>query len=186
MARAIHTVTELRERAARRASGDMSETEFRSQFSALLSRVPQDASLPFTPETRLRWSWEIDRLPSQTREDRLETHDYLSLAVQFDKRQDLAYYWSAELPPDTAFRCPIPKRQGRETHAVLRSGTAGLGQWVQEGRNLCTDYQRWVGEPPARILRVWLIALSTFQHGEGQGEYGAVEFLTGDNVVMVD
>jgi len=33
-------VTELRDYAARRASGDMSETEFRSQFSALLSRVP--------------------------------------------------------------------------------------------------------------------------------------------------
>jgi hypothetical protein len=31
-------------------------------------------------------------------------------------------------------------------------------------------------EPPARILRVWLIALSMFQHGEGQGEYGAIEF----------
>ncbi len=29
MARAIQTVTELRERAARRASGDLSETEFR-------------------------------------------------------------------------------------------------------------------------------------------------------------
>ena len=40
MARAIQTVTELRERAMRRASGDISETEFRSQFSALLSRVP--------------------------------------------------------------------------------------------------------------------------------------------------
>jgi hypothetical protein len=40
MTRSIHTVTELRECAARRASGDMSETEFRSQFSALLSRVP--------------------------------------------------------------------------------------------------------------------------------------------------
>ena len=40
MARAIQTVTELRECAVRRASGDMPETEFRSQFSALLSRVP--------------------------------------------------------------------------------------------------------------------------------------------------
>ena len=39
MARAIQTVTELRERAVRRARGDISEMEFRSQFSALLSRV---------------------------------------------------------------------------------------------------------------------------------------------------
>ena len=100
--------------------------------------------------------------------------------------QDLAYYWSTELPPETTFRCPIPKWQGRETHVVLRSGTAGLGQWMQEERDLYADYRRWVGEPPARILRVWLIALSMFQHGEGQGEYGAIEFLSGDEVVIVN
>lgn len=69
----------------------------------------------------------MDQLPSQAREDRLQTHDYLSLAVEFDNEQDLAYYWSAELPPDTAFRCPIPKWQGRETHVVLRSGTVDSG-----------------------------------------------------------
>jgi hypothetical protein len=80
------------------------------------------------------------------------------------------FYWSAELPPDTAHRCPIPKWSTRETHIVLRSGTTGLGHWVQEERNLYADYQRWVGEPPARILRVWLIALGMFQPGEGQGE----------------
>jgi hypothetical protein len=95
MARAIQTVTELRERAARRASGDMSETEFRSQFSALLSRVP----------------------PHTIRESAF-------------------------------FSLPANK--------------------------------------PPRILRVWLIALSMFQHGEGQGEYGAIEFLTGDQVVIVN
>ena len=69
---------------------------------------------------------------------------------------------------------------------MLRSGATDLGQWLQEERNLYADYQRWVGEPPARILRVWLIALSMFQHGEGQGEYGAIEFLTGNEVVIVN
>jgi hypothetical protein len=150
------------------------------------TNLQKDIVLPFTPETRLRWSWKMDQLPSQIREDRLQTHDYLSLAVEFDNEQDLAYYWSAELPPDTAYRCPIPKWSTRETHVVLHSGTTGLGQWVQEERNLYADYKRWVGEPPARILRVWLISLSMFQHGEGQGEYGAIEFLTGDGIVIVN
>ena len=150
------------------------------------TNLQKDAVLPFTPETCLRWSWKMDQLPSQVREDSLQTHDYLSLAVEFDNEQDLAYYWSAELPPGTAYRCPIPKWSTRETHVVLHSGTAGLGQWLQEERNLYADYQRWVGKPPARILRIWLIALSMFQHGEGQGEYGAIEFLTGDQVVIVN
>jgi hypothetical protein len=69
---------------------------------------------------------------------------------------------------------------------VLRSGSEGLGQWVQEERNLYADYKRWVGKLPARILRVWLIALGMFQHGERQGAYGAIEFLTDDKVVIVN
>ena len=43
-----------------------------------------------------------------------------------------------------------------------------------------------LGTHRPEILRVWLIALSIFQHGEGQGEYGAIEFLTGDEVVIVN
>jgi hypothetical protein len=128
----------------------------------------------------------MDTLPSRSREDELPTHDYLSLAVEFDNGQDLTYFWSAELPPETGFRCPIPTWQGRETHVVVRSGQAGLGQWLPEERNLYADYKRWVGEPPARIVRVWLIALSLFRRQEGQCEYGAIELVTGDQLTVVN
>jgi hypothetical protein len=61
-----------------------------------------------------------------------------------------------------------------------------LGQWLPEERNLYADYVRWVGEPPARIVRVWLIALSLFRRQEGQCEYGSIELLTGDQVTVVN
>ena len=154
----------------------------REDAALLQKNVP----LPFTPDTRLRWSWKMDILPSRSREDEFPTHDYLSLAVEFDNGQDLTYFWSAELPPETGFRCPIPTWQGRETHVVVRSGQAGLGQWLPEERNLYADYVRWVGEPPARIVRVWLIALSLFRRQEGQCEYGSIELLTGDQVTVVN
>jgi hypothetical protein len=41
-------------------------------------------------------------------EDTLPTHDYLSVAVEFENGQDLSYFWSAALPPESNFRCPIP------------------------------------------------------------------------------
>jgi Protein of unknown function (DUF3047) len=44
----------------------------------------KDAVLPLKPNTRLRWSWRMDELPSKMREDTLITHDYLSIAVEFD------------------------------------------------------------------------------------------------------
>jgi hypothetical protein len=145
-----------------------------------------DVSLPFTPDTRIRWSWKVDRLPAQDREDQFHTHDYLSIAVAFDNGQDLSYFWSAFLPPETGFRCPIPTWEARETHVVVRSGNQKLGQWLQEDRPLYDDYQRWVGAPPARIVRVWLIAASVFRRQEGQCEYGTIELQTGDTIVTVN
>jgi len=68
----------------------------------------------------------------------------------------------------------------------VRSGQAGLGQWVTEERNLYADYTRWVGEPPAGIVRVWLIALSLFRRQEGQCEYGSIELLAGNQVIVVN
>jgi hypothetical protein len=145
-----------------------------------------DVSVSLTPDTRLRWAWKVDSLPSQEREDQVLTHDYLSIAVEFDNGQDLTYFWSAALPPETAFRCPLATWQGRETHVVVRSGHDGLGRWWQEDRPLYTDYQRWVGPPPARIVRVWLIANSIFRRLEGQCEYGAIELQAGETIVTVN
>jgi hypothetical protein len=145
-----------------------------------------DVSMPLTPDTRVRWAWKVDSLPAQEREDQFHTHDYLSIAVEFDNGQDLTYFWSATLPPETGFRCPIPTWQARETHVVVRSGLDGLGRWWLEERPLYTDYQRWVGPPPTRIVRVWLIANSLFGRREGQCEYGAIELQAGETIVTVN
>lgn len=133
--------------------------------------------LPFLPGTRLAWSWKMDKLPSACREDFLHTHDYIAVAAYFENVKDLAYYWSAELEPGTAYQCPIPKWTDMETHVVLRSGAEGLGEWFEEERDLYADYQRWIGTPPERITGIWLIALSAFQHGEGQAEIANIRII---------
>ena len=130
---------------------------------------------PFTPDTRLRWSWKVESLPSARAEDSLATHDYLSLAVEFDNGQDLTYLWSAALEPERSFRCPVASWRQRETHIVIRSGHEGLGRWIDEERDLWRDYQNAIGSPPARIIAVWLIAASIFQHGQGRCEYRDIE-----------
>lgn len=142
--------------------------------------------LPFKPDTRLRWSWKIDTLPSSVREDTLPTHDYLSIAVEFDNGQDITYYWSAELPPETVYRCPIPTWTARETHVVIRSGQQGLGEWFKEERDVYQDYSNAIGGTmPGNIVKVWLIAVSLFQHEQGVCQYADISFLTDDRVVPV-
>lgn len=143
-------------------------------------------NLPFKPNTLLRWSWKIDQLPSAVREDTLPSHDYLSIAVEFDNGQDITYYWSAELPPETAYRCPIPTWTARETHVVIRSGLQGLGEWLTEERDVYQDYRSAIGgDMPGNIVKVWLIAVSLFQHGEGQCQYADISFLNDDHVITV-
>jgi len=142
-------------------------------------------SMPLTPSTRLTWRWRIDTLPSTLREDTIPTHDYLSIAVEFDDGQDLSYYWSAALPPGTIYRCPLPTWKNRETHMVLRSGAVGLGKWQTESRLLHTDYASAIGSPPARIVAVWLIANSLFQRREGTCEYADITIETPDEIVAV-
>jgi Protein of unknown function (DUF3047) len=146
----------------------------------------KDAVLAFRPGTKLRWAWKIDRLPSRVREDRLQTHDYLSVAVEFDNGRDLTYYWSAELPVESGYHCPVPGWENRETHVVVRSGTEGLGHWFDEERDLFADYTRYVGEPPSGIVRVWLLAVTFFQRGDGQCEYGRIEFESGSTRLRVN
>ena len=131
--------------------------------------------LPLDASATLEWRWRVDRLPSALPEHIQPTHDYLSIAVEFDNGQDLTYFWSAKLPVDTVFKCPLPWWDKRETHWVVRSGRAGLGEWQSEKRSLKADYEQAIGgATPAKIVRVWLIANSVFQRRQGEARFADI------------
>lgn len=130
--------------------------------------------IPFDQSCQLDWRWLLQQLPATLREDSVPSHDYLSIAVEFDNGRDLSYYWSESLPVATGFDCPLPNWAGKEYHVVVRSGQAGLNQWQQQSRNIYQDYQRYMGEPPGRIVAVWLIANSVFLRGHGIVDFEAI------------
>jgi hypothetical protein len=68
---------------------------------------------------------------------------------------------------------------------VIRSGGGELGRWIDEEREVSRDYQRAVGKPPARIVAVWLIAVSIFQHGVASAEYRNIELRSGSEILRV-
>jgi hypothetical protein len=137
--------------------------------------ICHDAEMALTPDTTLSWAWKVDRLPADTAEDSLPTHDYLSIAVEFDDGLDLTYQWSALLDAEHSYRCPLPHWSERETHLVVRSGRSELGRWLREERNVHADRAAAIGgSDPGRITRVWLIAVSIFQHGVGSCSYSRI------------
>ena len=46
-----------------------------------------------------------------------------------------------------------------------------LGEWLAEERNLEADYRHYIGEPPRRVVKIWLIAASVFQGRRGRALY---------------
>lgn len=142
--------------------------------------------LPLLPESEIRWRWKIDQLPSRAAEDTLLCHDYLSVALEFDNGRDLTWFWSAALPVETSFACPIPQWNPRETHIAVRSGEAGLGKWQSERRSVAADYAKAIGGPaPERIVAVWLIAVSLFQHGRAVADFAEIEVRSGEQRIEV-
>jgi len=148
--------------------------------------VCRPVNVPLTPTLRLRWSWRLDELPSKLPEDTTLTHDYLSVALEFDDGRDLTWYWSCSLPVGVAYRCPFDHWRRRETHVVVRSGTTELGRWVDEQRDVYADYRIAIGDPaPARVVGAWLISCSFLQGNEGRGEFGRIELVDRETVLRV-
>lgn len=141
--------------------------------------------LGLQPGTELSWSWCVSELPSDLREDTVPSHDYLSIAVEFDNGRDITYYWSSTLAAGTGYDCPLPNWHGKEYHVVVRSGNAGLKEWLQERRDLYADYQHYMGEPPSRVVKVWLIANSIFQRKPGTCDYADIVLHHADGDVRV-
>jgi hypothetical protein len=141
-------------------------------------RHPVDVAL--SEATRLRWTWRVDELPSRLPEDTLPTHDYLSIALEFDDGTDLTWHWSAGLPVGHHYRCPLPAWRHREWHMAVRSGTADLGRWVTEERPVHADVAAAIGPPPRRIVAVWLISVSVFQRGTGRCAYREIALDDGE------
>lgn len=135
-------------------------------------RYPVD--FPLNPATVLSWRWRLDEHPSVTREDRAMTHDYVSVATEFDNGRDLTWIWSTTLDRGEHFACPVKVWSARETHYVVRSGTDRLHTWYDEARQVRADVAESMGPPPARITAVWLIVVSTFQHRTARASFAAI------------
>lgn len=133
--------------------------------------LQHDAPFDLAEGTRIGWSWKVDELPSELPENTAASHDYLSVAIEFENGRDITYTWSPEIAVGTGYWCPLPNWKDREFHVVIRSGSAGLGTWLDESRDLYADYRKYMGEPPKRVVRVWLIAVSLFQRRTGRASF---------------
>ncbi|PWB93029.1 DUF3047 domain-containing protein [Methylosinus sporium] len=147
------------------------------------SIIERPLPLAFASRPKLGWRWKIDQLPSAKAEDVAPFHDYLSIGVKFEDGQDLTYFWSAGLPTGKVFRCPLAGWSAVETHMVVDSGAAGLGEWRALERDVAADYAAHIGGPAKAISHIWLLAITPFQRRRGACRYADIRVATADGAV---
>ena len=147
-------------------------------------RRPLD--IPLTAETRFEFDWLYEALPAVAAENDAGSHDYMSIALEFDNGQDITWFWSVSLPEGESFPCPLPDWQHRETHIVLQSGDEGLGEWHRHSRPVLADYEASVGgEPPRKIVAAWVIGASVFNRRPAEAYFADAAVVDGDRRVDV-
>ena len=146
-------------------------------------KMPVDIELSAT--MLFSFDWLYESLPAAAAETSIAGHDYLSIALEFDNGQDLTWMWSKFLPKGTSFKCPLPWWSERETHYVLDSGSDGLGKWNSHSRNVLDDYAEAVeGEPPKRIVGIWLIANNLFAKQDASASFRNITLVDDDEQVF--
>ncbi|MFT4584452.1 MAG: hypothetical protein ACI915_001955 [Gammaproteobacteria bacterium] len=140
---------------------------------------------PLVDSTEIQWRWRVDEHPSCDREDLAISHDYVSVAVEFDDGRDLSWIWSSCLEPELFFQCPVKIWKERETHFVVRSKDDKLATWTEETRNVFADVSKSMGSPPHRITALWLIVLSTFNHRTARASFADILLTNGDQRIRV-
>ncbi|MGH7308756.1 MAG: DUF3047 domain-containing protein [Candidatus Rokuibacteriota bacterium] len=121
----------------------------------------------------LTWSWRPRELPSGADEQHGKNDSALAVYMLVDYSrlrgpQAVKYIWSEKVPAGTR----LHSNQGLTQVRVLRSGTARLGQWVEERVNVRDDYLRYFKE--SEVPKPAGIAVLTDSDDTGssaQGDY---------------
>ncbi len=121
----------------------------------------------------LAWAWRAIEFPAGSDERNSKTNDsalavYAVFPHTYWSVKALKYIWSAVVPAGTRLYSSAGLTQVR----VLRSGTPGKGEWVEERVNVLEDYRKYFGD--AEVPKPAGIAVLTDSDDTGssaQGDY---------------
>jgi hypothetical protein len=100
----------------------------------------------------LEWSWKAVVLPKGGDSRKKATDDQAAQVFvvwprfpEAVRSRIIGYVWDTTAPVGTIARS---EKTGTVTYVVLRTGTAELGKWVTERRNVADDFRKIYGEEP--------------------------------------
>jgi hypothetical protein len=118
--------------------------------STISREVKGQVDLKATPV--LEWSWKAVVLPKGGDSRKKATDDQAAQIFvvwprfpEAVRSRIIGYVWDTTAPVGTIVKS---EKTGTVTYVVLRSGTAELGKWVTERRNVAEDFRKIYGEDP--------------------------------------
>jgi len=104
----------------------------------------------------LTWKWKATKLPGGGDFRKSGTDDQAAqLFLAFSKTQALVYIWDTSAPQGVMGEAAAPFFMTIKA-VVLRSGSAELGTWITESRNVYEDYKKLFGKEPPLVTGVRL------------------------------
>jgi Protein of unknown function (DUF3047) len=128
----------------------------------------------------LEWRWKVVKLPTNGDCRKKETDDEAAqIYVAWPRFPEavrsriIGYVWDTTAPAGTIAKS---EKTGTVTYLVVRSGTAELGKWITEQRNVVDDFRKIYGEAPESpgVLSVSIDSNDT--HSSAESFVGAILF----------
>jgi len=128
----------------------------------------------------LEWSWKVTMLPKGADSCHKATDDEAGQVFVVWPRfpeavhsQIIGYVWDTTQPVGTICKS---KKTGTVTYIVLRSGTAELGKWVTERRNVVDDFKKIYGDVPVDPAAVSIAVDSNDTNSPAEWFMGSILF----------
>jgi hypothetical protein len=152
--------------------------ESRNDRATITRDLRGSVSLARTPI--LRWRWKVLAMPTGGDARRRETSDQAAQVYVTWPRPPallrsriIGYAWDTTAPAGSTFRS---EKTGTVTYIILRSGTAEVGRWREERRDVRADFRAIYGEDPPDPGAITLSIDSNDTHTRAESLIGPLRF----------
>jgi hypothetical protein len=145
------------------------------------STISKEIKVDLKQFPMLCWRWKAVALPKGGDSRKKDTDDqgaqvYVTFPrfPQAVRSRIIGYVWDTTAPAGTIAKS---EKTGTVTYVVMRSGTAELGKWISECRNVHEDYKRIYGEEPSDPVGAMSVAIdSNDTHSTAESFVGEIVF----------
>ena len=146
--------------------------------SNISKEIKGEVNLKETPI--LEWSWRVVVLPKGADSRKKATDDQAAQLYvtwprfpQAVRSQIIGYVWDTTAPATSFVKS---QKTGMVTYVIVRSGTADLGKWITERRNVAEDYKKIFGEAPDSPGAISLAIDSDDTASSAESFFGPIRF----------